>query len=131
MIAGCRSADEALGSRVSIQLLVGQRVLRHPVSVSLYAPSDNPQKAIGIKSPIEPSGCHHGHVLACTPQTRNDAGPASMNNQGTNEVLRMATEQKRGWMWREAFIFQSWGEIFLLTSPFIEQVIRCRIGYDN
>ena len=47
-----------------------------------------------------------------------------MNNQGTSEVLRMATEQKRGWMCREAFIFQSSGEIFLLTSPFIEQVIR-------
>ena len=38
----------------------------------------------------------------------------------------MATEHKRGWMWREVFIFQSSGDIFLLTSPFIEQVIRDR-----
>src|ERR1700674_2470108 len=63
----------ALRSRVSIHDLARQCVLRHQASEITLCPLGQPNKAVGLESPIEPYGCHCNQCLACVAPNPDEA----------------------------------------------------------
>ena len=106
------------GSRVSIQNPVRlRRCFEHRVSRETLGPLGQPEKAIGHESPIEP-------WLALQPRCLSASGtkgvaPSTMNLQGRQN--HRISSHDLGWTATRSPVA---GEVFLLTSPFIERDYR-------
>src|SRR5438876_9490470 len=85
-----------------------------------HMPLGQPNKAIGLESPIEPwlAHRHHSGLQALRHGTKN----AATDGPGSGATPRSRTEPHRGWMSDNYLLhLHAEGEkCFLLTSPFIE-----------
>src|SRR5438552_16439284 len=85
-----------------------------------HMPLGQPNKAIGLESPIEPwlAHRHHSGLQALRHGTKN----AATDGPGSGATPRSRTEPHRGWM-SDTYLLHLHAEgekCFLLTSPFIE-----------
>src|SRR6516225_1376026 len=118
------------GSRVSIHNPVtAESVLRAPpVSGLTLCPLGQPEKAAGHESQIEPWLASTTTLLACARKLESVVAIKKMNCCG--EKTPRASQHDIGWKAQQTFsLLPVAGEIFLLTSPFIERGYRKSLEY--
>ena len=106
-------------------------MLRHRVSGLTICPLGQPEKAIGLEPQIEPWLALYNRTACLRQKPKGVVTPTSMNLAEKENHERLAPLRRLDGQGKSSLLPVD-GEVFLLTSPFIERRYRpSEIGSDS